>query len=1027
MSIKNFLDSLTPQAIAHINSTINTSNQESYRKLKKIFNDQFIELKSFEDTSLDITSFDWNGIERDRNWWWQAHALPFLNWYSDSYDLQNEEERKKYFILCISAIDNWNLKTKNYDSPLAWHDHGTAFRSRNIANWIISCHLKNIDVITASDKINLYSLVMVHLEWLLDSNNYSKYTNHGFDQAMILLTIGIMFDTEKLEPQRAISRHRLEEEIRYAFTDEGVHIENSPGYQKFMLARLKQLKFLSPLGETVISQLAESYIEKAEDFLRAITLPNGYLPMIGDTRDGDKGLKYEQKNDIDVIDYSASGYVILRGNTVTKKAFHLIFKCTHLSNYHRHDDDLSLHLFFDNVTVLGDGGLGSHNEKDEKRKILRSNIAHNVPYVMDITPIRSVALIGGDKKPSLYVSGSKIIGESYAYGALVSREVDFSNLLKGYLYIKDELLDSKENNEANLVTNFYSPLKVIENENNLIITDSKLVSVKIESLSNGYFHKIPSFYSALYNVFKENTSYIFYNDTKQDKEKIEMKVSLELSLETIFKLNYRGFGPIEIKSIGGWLYDDFFPKNVCHHVMSLRWLLEIDSDEVVKKVLKSFISFHNNEEERKSEYYLGREADHTTSIRLNILLQYYKMYENDVFLKDMVRNEIYKNIDSCLKDTYKKKNNHGLMVDKAILSCVFKDEAILRNYEKETAFVFERLTAQIDAIFDNEGYCREHSISYQEYNLGIVLELISILKKGRDLGFNNFIDKIIVKIDCIKESSKKSLGYALKSNDEYITIGDSFETPKIAILNKAFDGTSSRESLLPYSEESGVFFNQTLGISIFRSKTLHFAINSSWHSYVHKQNDDLSVFLRVDGEDIFIDGGYSDIISRDVIDTRSEYLHSTIIPKGCLWISRGSVNLGFSQLNNPTINTSDNSIIFSGAHSRVEGLVINRNIIINENEKSIKIMDAISEKASCLHRFLVPNDHEVIVSNLSVIIKTIKGDIKIECYLNKDYIVKQGVNCIKSLVKGIKNNQSRDLIALDFISQGQNCLLINYS
>ena len=172
MSINFFLDSLTPQATKYISTVVKSNNQESYRKLKKVFLDQAFELKGFEDTTLDITNFDWNGIERDRNWWWQAQAIPFLNWYIDSYSLQSEEERKKYFSLCIIAIDNWNTKTTNYESPLAWHDHGTAFRTRNIINWLVFCHIQDIDVITLSDSIDLPSLIFKLLEWLLDDQNY---------------------------------------------------------------------------------------------------------------------------------------------------------------------------------------------------------------------------------------------------------------------------------------------------------------------------------------------------------------------------------------------------------------------------------------------------------------------------------------------------------------------------------------------------------------------------------------------------------------------------------------------------------------------------------------------------------------------------------------------------------------------------------------------------------------------------------------------------------------------------------------
>ena len=145
MSIDFFLNSLTPQAIEYINSSTNTHSKDSYNKLKKLFLNNELELRSFDDTYLDIATFDWSGIERDRNWWWQIHSFPFLNWYIDSYSLQSEAERKSYFLLCITAIDNWSKKTKVYSSPLAWHDHGTAFRTRNIVNWLIFCYTKNMD------------------------------------------------------------------------------------------------------------------------------------------------------------------------------------------------------------------------------------------------------------------------------------------------------------------------------------------------------------------------------------------------------------------------------------------------------------------------------------------------------------------------------------------------------------------------------------------------------------------------------------------------------------------------------------------------------------------------------------------------------------------------------------------------------------------------------------------------------------------------------------------------------------------
>lgn len=457
MNIDFFLDNITPQAVEYINSNVKTDNQKSYDKLKKIFLNNQLELTSFDDTYLHIATFDWSGIERDRNWWWQIHSFPFLNWYIDSYSLQNKEERTNYFSLCMAAIDNWNVKTKKHESPLAWHDHGTAFRTRNIVNWLIFCHTKNIDLefVTLANKIELAKLITNHIEWLSDSNNYSKYTNHGFDQAMILLTISIMFNIDELKKPRLVSRQRLEEEIKFAFTDEGVHKENSAGYQKFMLGRLKQLRSLKSLGEKIISNLAESYIEKAEEFLKAITLPDGFLPMIGDTKGFEVGILDNSTNEENhkIFDYSKSGYVIVKGNSENIGRYYFLMKNCHNSNYHRHDDDLMLYLWCNGETILGDGGLYSHNESSFVRRLIRSPLAHSVPFSNVLAERDREKLI---KLPVLsYDTKSQVIeGSSYASGERITRNVNISQIDQGIIVITDQVT------KLPLYINFYFDEKV---------------------------------------------------------------------------------------------------------------------------------------------------------------------------------------------------------------------------------------------------------------------------------------------------------------------------------------------------------------------------------------------------------------------------------------------------------------------------------------------------------------------------------------------------------------------------------------
>jgi hypothetical protein len=904
MTLNELLACVTPGANDYVRTVINTKSTADYQKLKKLFDHQRYEAKSFEDSDLDISTFDWQSLDRDRNWWWQLQALPFLNWYVNSYSLQSDGERVHYFSICLDAIHNWTNQAKqNKASPLVWHDHAAALRVRNLTNWLVFCYSINLPVDEEPRAELLGNLIIEHLDWLQEDKHYSKHTNHGFDQAMIALTIASMFASDEFEAYRQHNRERLEDEVTFAFTDEGVHKENSPGYQKMMLGRLKQLRTLALLGEQEISQMGERYIEKAEAFLRAVTLPNGYLPMIGDTRGGDEGLPYEQKEQVDVLDYSASGYVIVRGK-VLEKDFHLVFKASHLSHYHRHDDDLSIHLYYNGKHLLGDGGLGSHNEKDKKRKALRSYLSHNAPYLVDGKAARKVGELNG-ALPTVSLKDEKIVGKSFCYGAEITREIDISQLQDGKLIIRDSV---DERSGHPLAVNFFSSEGLYEDGESLLVSVSDDKAMRVSATSPVNAKSKSAYISKEFSKFF-GAAAVTISQGDKGKNAIELEVDINHPKQVLHEVVYRGFGPIQILEAGDWFFDDDYPGNVCHHVMSLRWLGEVKSPSIKARILRSFIAYHGSSEKRHSRYYLGRTADHTTSIRLDELLAAMKGEKTDANLRGLLRRELAKNIRSCLKDTYKENNNHGLMVDKAILLCLIKDKWLLEKFGPEVSFVISRVEKQLNGIFDEEGYCKEHSTSYQEYNLGIALDLLDVMESGRGLGFDTQIDELKTRVEKIKVASRTALGFLLKDDGTYVTVGDSFPQPKPHILEKAFGSRDPKIALLPESEQHGVFYNKTLGVSVYRDSNIHLVLNASWHSYVHKQNDDLNIFLRVSGEDVFIEGGYSDIISKKNIDTNSECLHTNVTLTGKSWLSPADIRKGYSFLSPPEKMNGGDSVV----------------------------------------------------------------------------------------------------------------------
>ena len=293
--------------------------------------------------------------------------------------------------------------------------------------------------------------------------NYSKHTNHGFDQALIQYQIGLSFYSDVFSDSFDIGSERLMDELKFAFTEEGVHKENSPGYQSFMLARVQSLIALRGLGDSIISPLAEEYKDKASSFLCAITLPDGTLPLIGDTRGAVFGERNEITQDLIVYDYAASGYVIIKGRDSSGLEFCLILKNSHESNYHRHDDDLSLYFYYDGVTFFGDGGLLSYNEKDPHRIFLRSPLAHSVP-VLNRDAIRDRNKLS--EFPTIeWVTDSVFKATSWMFGVKVTRQIDFTDICLGKIVVLDQCIAPES---VELKSNFMIPdcddIKIIQNE-----------------------------------------------------------------------------------------------------------------------------------------------------------------------------------------------------------------------------------------------------------------------------------------------------------------------------------------------------------------------------------------------------------------------------------------------------------------------------------------------------------------------------------------------------------------------------------
>jgi hypothetical protein len=207
---------------------------------------------------------------------------------------------------------------------------------------------------------------------------------------------------------QCIATRRISSELRFAFTDEGVHVENSPAYHIFVFKVF--IGIIKDYPEEVLGDLAEQFGQfsnKALGFITHILRPDGKLPPIGDTEQlptsdgyremlghtlayqhfvyaltqGRQGVPPTTLNRV----YPQSGYAVFRDQWPAlahySKAFHLIAKVGCSSRYHHQQDEGHISLYAGGEDWLIDSGLYNYINTDPVRKYMRGRAAHNVPLI----------------------------------------------------------------------------------------------------------------------------------------------------------------------------------------------------------------------------------------------------------------------------------------------------------------------------------------------------------------------------------------------------------------------------------------------------------------------------------------------------------------------------------------------------------------------------------------------------------------------------------------------------------------------
>lgn len=355
---------------------------------------------------------------KDKNRSDQRYLYSFfmLNDLINSYNqTENIEYLKKGFAYLKDFYEQCPYDFDPVDN-MPWHDEATAQRQINTVRFY-----KVAKNFLDEDQLKLMRDNLEFTAGKLNTEMYSGFNNHGMFQDLSLYFYGKAFAKPTLV---SASTKRLQEYFLNSFSNEGVHLENSPEYHFEMLYILNDFfNSVQSKDFTKYDELLDIY-EKSINYSKAIILPNGYLPNIGDTA----SLKIDLKDFYQISDiknsnnnrnrFLNSGYDIYKNGEN-----YLAFIGPSYLSYHHHDQDLSFWLY-KNGNIFTEVGKYGYDWENPITQYVRTYPAHN-SVVIDGEEDISPSILNGEM---LNLGENKMASISKrSQKAEVYREIDFND------------------------------------------------------------------------------------------------------------------------------------------------------------------------------------------------------------------------------------------------------------------------------------------------------------------------------------------------------------------------------------------------------------------------------------------------------------------------------------------------------------------------------------------------------------------------------------------------------------------------
>ena len=302
--------------------------------------------------------------------------------------------KEEYIDLFIKYVLDWIDKhpAPDLDDFWAWHDDATA---RRVYFFVVLLLL--FDKKLGENEIRVIKeSLKIQVRLLCREDFYKFHHNHGMYQDRAVALYGLTFSEEPAY-HLTLAKERTREYFGYAFTADGVHKEHSPNYHMDMAGSIYWFALAYRNEDADFSRDMTSLMDRMAEYVMWITMPNGELPSIGDSKQRvrTQPLWNANPNYLYVITggrdgekpdglfklYREAGYGIIRKDWSMDGSgtWMMLLAATH-SIAHKHNDDLSF-LVYHKGELITEAGNRDYNYTDPMTEYIYTSYGHNVLFV----------------------------------------------------------------------------------------------------------------------------------------------------------------------------------------------------------------------------------------------------------------------------------------------------------------------------------------------------------------------------------------------------------------------------------------------------------------------------------------------------------------------------------------------------------------------------------------------------------------------------------------------------------------------